>query len=203
MRGALLLCLAAFWCFLLGGQVWRGLVEPVETPSLAPLRQASAERAPERVRLPRAPASRHAVVVERPLFSPTRRPPPAPGAEAAPEAPPSPAPDFRVVGAVSMAGTERALVSVAGAPPVMVSAGEMVEGWLVAAIEGRTVAFESVGRTIVADMDAVEEEASRGDRRAAARRPQRASARRDARERDPAAGETPQGTFIRFTQIDD
>lgn len=72
-----------------------------------------------------------AVIVERPLFSPSRRPP-AEGTAATP----IPAPDFSLFGIVISAGEPFALVQPsAGGEPVRITEGASMSGWTVSRIE--------------------------------------------------------------------
>ena len=91
--------------------------------------------------------------VDRPLFSPSRRPPapppaPAPIVQAAePPAPPPPPPNLVLFGVVMDGEGARAVVR-AGADKKLVRAqiGDEIEGWKVSQIEGRKVVLSLDGR---------------------------------------------------------
>jgi general secretion pathway protein N len=88
---------------------------------------------------------------ERPLFSPSRRPPPvvadAPAVEAgAPQPSPSPAPSL--LGTV-IGRSDRIAVIVKGAePPVSLRVGETAWGWKLRAVGPRSATFEGSGGTL-------------------------------------------------------
>jgi general secretion pathway protein N len=93
---------------------------------------------------------------ERPLFRPTRRPPPpVPVAAPAPEPPPDAAPvavaespPFDLVGAVVGKDTAIALLRNRATNQILrLRPGDDAEGWRVATIGSRTVALERDGRT--------------------------------------------------------
>lgn len=91
--------------------------------------------------------------IDRPLFSPSRRPPaptpaPAPIVQAAePPAPPPPPPNLVLFGVVMDGEGARAVVR-AGADKKLVRAqiGDEIEGWKVSQIEGRKVVLSLDGR---------------------------------------------------------
>jgi general secretion pathway protein N len=92
-------------------------------------------------------------ILDRPLFSPTRRPPapppaPAPIVQAAePPAPPPPPPNLVLFGVVMDGEGARAVVR-AGADKKLVRAqiGDEIDGWKVSQIEGRKVVLSLDGR---------------------------------------------------------
>jgi hypothetical protein len=92
-------------------------------------------------------------ILDRPLFSPTRRPPapppaPAPIVQAAePPAPPPPPPNLVLFGVVMDGESARAVVR-AGADKKLVRAqiGDEIDGWKVSQIEGRKVVLSLDGR---------------------------------------------------------
>lgn len=91
-------------------------------------------------------------IVDRPLFSPSRRPPapppePAPVAQA-PEPPPPPPPPNLVLFGVVMDGESARAVVRAGADKRMIRAqiGDEIDGWKVSQIEGRKVVLSLDGR---------------------------------------------------------
>jgi hypothetical protein len=92
-------------------------------------------------------------IVDRPLFSPTRRPPAPPPAPppivqaAEPPAPPPPPPDLVLFGVVMDGEGARAVVR-SGADKKLVRAqiGDEIDGWKVSQIEGRKVVLSLDGR---------------------------------------------------------
>jgi len=92
-------------------------------------------------------------IIDRPLFSPSRRPPapppaPAPIVQAAePPAPPPPPPNLILFGVVMDGESARAVVR-AGADGKLVRAqiGDEIDGWKVSQIEGRKVVLSLDGR---------------------------------------------------------
>jgi general secretion pathway protein N len=90
-------------------------------------------------------------ILDRPLFSPSRRPPappPPPVAQApAPPAPPPPPPDLVLFGVVMDGEGARAVVR-AGADKKILRAqiGDEIDGWKVSQIEGRKVVLSLDGR---------------------------------------------------------
>jgi type II secretory pathway component PulC len=91
---------------------------------------------------------RLSATVDRPLFSPTRRPPPGPVAQAPePPVPPRPPPNL-VLSGIVMDG-ERALAVVrVGAQKKILHAqiGDNIDGWTVSQIEGRKLVLSLDGR---------------------------------------------------------
>jgi general secretion pathway protein N len=93
---------------------------------------------------------RLSATVDRPLFSPSRRPPPGPVAQAPePTAPPPPPPDLVLSGIVMDGESARAIVRV-GAEKKVVRAqiGDDIGGWTVSQIEGRTLVLSLDGRFV-------------------------------------------------------
>src|SRR3954452_11539538 len=92
-------------------------------------------------------------IVDRPLFSPSRRPPAPPPAPppivqaAEPPAPPPPPPNLVLFGVVMDGESARAVVR-SGADKKMVRAqiGDEIDGWKVSQIEGRKVVLSLDGR---------------------------------------------------------
>jgi hypothetical protein len=92
-------------------------------------------------------------ILDRPLFSPSRRPPASPPAPppivqaAEPPAPPPPPPNLVLFGVVMDGESARAVVR-AGAEKKLVRAqiGDEIEGWKVSQIEGRKVVLSLDGR---------------------------------------------------------
>ncbi|HTO85830.1 MAG TPA: hypothetical protein VMQ73_26660 [Methylomirabilota bacterium] len=136
-------------CIALGARVydeWLELQEPVAIdapPAAATVAVPAATDAPI---APPTPAS-FAAILERPLFSPTRRPPaaapaPAPTPEAAAPAPPAPPIDFSLTGIVISDGSRVALVQMQGDNHVVhVAEGGEVDGWKAVTIEPERAVF--------------------------------------------------------------
>ncbi len=97
------------------------------------------------------PLDQLSTILDRPLFSPSRRPPappPPPVVQApAPPAPPPPPPDLVLFGVVMDGEGARAVVR-AGADKKILRAqiGDDIEGWKVSQIEGRKVVLSLDGR---------------------------------------------------------
>lgn len=99
-----------------------GTSAPTAQTRTRPALPAGREAMPEK--------TRYAAIVERPVFSPTRRPPSDAATEAA-----APTLDFSLFGVVSSAGDQSALIKPsAGGEPVRVKEGEDFSGWTVARI---------------------------------------------------------------------
>jgi hypothetical protein len=92
------------------------------------------------------------VTIDRPLFSPSRRPPappaPLPHAEqvVAPPAPPPSPPNLVLYGIVIDGESARAVVRVADNKILRAQIGDDIEGWKVSQIEGRKVVLSLDGR---------------------------------------------------------
>jgi hypothetical protein len=82
---------------------------------------------------------------DRPLFSPSRRPPAPPPVVAMPQAPPRPAPSVTLFGVIMDAGEARAIVQAAGQVR-RVRIGDDIEGWKVTQIEQRRLMLSLDGR---------------------------------------------------------
>lgn len=99
----------------------------------------------------RQPIGQLSATVERPLFSPTRRPPAKPVAVVnRPEPPPTPAPPPSVVllGIVREGGDGRAAIRQSGDKVVRVRMGDDVEGWKVERIEPRRLVLTLGERSV-------------------------------------------------------
>jgi hypothetical protein len=100
--------------------------------------------------LARQPLDRLSATRERPLFSPTRRPPPVPVPivhEPEPPPPPPPPPDVALFGIVMDGDEARAIVRTSPAANVVrVRIGDDIGGWKVAQIEGRRLVLALDGR---------------------------------------------------------
>jgi hypothetical protein len=143
--------LLAGLCAVLGGRVydeWQALQDPVriDAPPAAAASAAVPSTAAQPL-TPPAPAS-FAALLERPLFSPTRRPPqaaPAPPPEPAAQAPPEPPQqpiDFSLAGVVISGASRVALVQMlADGHVVQVAEGDEVDGWKAVTIDAQRAVF--------------------------------------------------------------
>ncbi len=95
-------------------------------------------------------------MLQRPLFSPTRRPPPPPAAPLPPlaPAPAAPAmPDLALSGIIAGGGSGIALLRRAVDPaPVRVRLGGEVDGWTVAEIRPRAVVLRRDARSVTVEL---------------------------------------------------
>jgi hypothetical protein len=109
-----------------GIAAWPWLMPPVPTvrPLASPPSQATAPAQPS---LP--PLASYAAIVERPLFSPSRRP--APGARVA--LGPSIESRYRLVGIIAAGSKKKAFVA-EGARRVEIAEGDTLDGWTVTGI---------------------------------------------------------------------
>lgn len=148
---ALLPLLLAAACIVLGARVydeWQLSQEPLRIDAPAPV--AGAAPAPQSQAPLTAPSpGAFAAIVERPLFSPTRRPPQAPAAApqaaAAPAPPPQPI-GFSLAGIVIADGTRVALVQLqTDGSLVQVPEGGEVDGWKAVKIEAERAVFRRGG----------------------------------------------------------
>lgn len=138
---------------------WLEPGSPVDLPSAASAPETASTATPAQLALSLPPVESFRVVIERPLFSPTRRPPlpapPEPEVTAVVEAPaaepvlqpepPAPPPiSFALVGIV-MSGDQRvALVQpIDGGKAVQLREGEEFGGWTAALIERERAVFRS------------------------------------------------------------
>lgn len=110
---------------------------------------------------PRAAAERFDATLQRPLFSPTRRPPPPPAVIAAPSitaavAPPAaPPPNVALSGVIVGAGGGVALLRRPTDPvPARVALGAKVDGWTVAEIHPRSIVLRRDTRSVTIDLPA-------------------------------------------------
>ena len=100
-------------------------------------------------------------MIERPLFSPTRRPPPPPPApltmpSAGPvQAPPPPAPNVTLSGVISGGGGGVALLRrPQDQTPVRVASGGQIDGWTVTEIRPRAVVLRRDARSVTVELTA-------------------------------------------------
>ena len=126
--GALALVLAAV-------AIWPWLVPPV--PGAKPLAAVQAN-APAPALAPLPPLASYAAVVERPLFSPSRRP--APGTSAA--AGPSVESRYRLLGVVATGPRKKAFIA-DGSRRLDITEGDALEGWTVKTIRPDSVILTS------------------------------------------------------------
>jgi hypothetical protein len=91
---------------------------------------------------------RLSATVDRPLFSPSRRPPPGPVAQAPePPVPPAPPPDLVLSGIVMDGQSARAVVRVGAQKKILhAQIGDNIDGWTVSQIEGRRLVLSLDGR---------------------------------------------------------
>jgi hypothetical protein len=138
---------------------WPEIGSAIEFPSMTGSPEAGSVIPAERVALSLPPIEEFRVIVERPLFSPSRRPPlPAPPPEpelvaveaavvepvAQPEPPPPPAISFSLIGIVMFGDQRVALLQpLDGARAVQLREGEEFGGWTAALIEKERAVFRS------------------------------------------------------------
>jgi len=143
MRHALLL--ATIFAFLLASAAEPGTVaiaQAQDRPTAAPSNPVAAQS-----------LEQLSTILDRPLFSPSRRPPAPPPAPppivqaAEPPAPPPPPPNLVLFGVVMDGESARAVVR-SGADKKLVRAqiGDEIDGWKVSQIEGRKVVLSLDGR---------------------------------------------------------
>jgi general secretion pathway protein N len=91
---------------------------------------------------------RLSTTVDRPLFSPSRRPPPGPVAQAPePPVPPAPPPNLVLSGIVMDGKNARAVVQVGAEKRILrAQIGDNIDGWTVSRIEGRKLVLSLDGR---------------------------------------------------------
>jgi hypothetical protein len=91
---------------------------------------------------------RLSATVDRPLFSPSRRPPPEPVAQAPqPPVPPAPPPALVLSGIVMDGERARAVVRVGAEKKILhAQIGDNIDGWTVSQIEGRRLVLSLDGR---------------------------------------------------------
>ncbi|GHE20914.1 hypothetical protein [Halomonas urumqiensis] len=91
----------------------------------------------------------YAAMVERPLFSETRRPPAPQVAEPAPVSPPRPAarPDWRLVGVVIVDGQPRAVLwDEREGRYLRLREGDVANGWTAVEVEAQRLTIENMGQ---------------------------------------------------------
>jgi hypothetical protein len=94
------------------------------------------------------PLERLSATVDRPLFSPSRRPPPGPVAKAPePPVPPAPPPVLVLSGIVMDGQSARAVVRVGAEKRILhAQIGDNIDGWMVSQIDGRKLVLSLDGR---------------------------------------------------------
>ncbi|WP_237481961.1 hypothetical protein [Lichenibacterium dinghuense] len=102
------------------------------------------------------PSAEFRAMVERPLFSPSRRPPPPPLAALPPPVLPEPAPsapDLTLSGVIAGGGGGVALVRrPQDGAPVRVALGGQIDGWTLSEIRPRTVVLRRDDRSVTLDL---------------------------------------------------
>ncbi len=104
-----------------------------------------------------APEARFRAMVERPLFSSTRRPPPVPVPLAPLDAPvlAAPPPNLTLSGVITGGGGGVALLRrPQDAAPIHVALGGTVDGWTVAEIHPRAIVLRRDARSVTVDLPA-------------------------------------------------
>ena len=107
------------------------------------------------------PLSSLSATRDRPLFAPSRRPPPPadapPAVEAAPVAQPSTvaAPVLKLVGTLIGPSDRVAIVVENAKPAARLRVGDAIAGWTLRSISARAVAFEADGRTLALELHVV------------------------------------------------
>lgn len=132
--------------------VTRAMRRAAPFAALAAASAAALASPPVPARADPAPDGRFRAMVERPLFSPTRRPPAAPPAPLdapAPAALPLPPPDLTLSGVITGGGSGIALVRrPQDAAPIHVALGGTVDGWTVAEIRPRAIVLTRDARSV-------------------------------------------------------
>lgn len=140
----LLCCCGLAWAAVAGSGA-TGPAEPAAQPATAAAPRASATAAA----LPTGPPGPWTEQVERPLFTPGRRPPPAVAATPpVAEAPPEPPAPVAANGVVLRPAGAVALLRLADERVVRAAQGDEVEGWVVARIGAEDVVLSRGGRVL-------------------------------------------------------
>lgn len=136
-----LLLLAA--CAGLGWTVYRGLDAPARAPAeVAPAANGEVAALPPMPDYEMPPLAEFAEVAERPLFSPTRRPP----VGAVPTAAPRQTLDLTLIGIVLSEAERLAIVTPGGAGrAVRLGVGDSIQGWTLVELESERATFERDG----------------------------------------------------------
>lgn len=135
-------------CFGLGLGVWSGVTV---TPSRVSItRPVMAERPAERVAIEPTSFAALAPIADRPLFSPSRRPP-----EIAPAPPVAalPLPRFALIGIIQSGETRRVLLRIGNEAPMLVGVGDDLSGWRIAEVAKDAVTVERAGRQVTVTID--------------------------------------------------
>ena len=130
-------------CAGLGWTVYRGFSAPPEAPGAAsPAAGDDVAPLPEAASFEMPPLEAFSIVAERPLFSPTRRPPEGEVAAAAPRQ----MLDLTLIGVVLTAEERLAIVTPAGqGNAVRLGVGDSIQGWTLVAVEPERATFERDG----------------------------------------------------------
>ncbi|MEM6422805.1 MAG: hypothetical protein AAF698_09465, partial [Pseudomonadota bacterium] len=147
-------------CLGFGLGVW-GQITAIPTDVSIP-RPALAEKDPERVTAETGSLAALGPMADRPLFSPSRRPPEMTALEVEVEAP-LPIPSFALSGIVQRGDSRRALLAVDDAAPELVGPGDALAGWSVIDVAENTVTVEQAGRRVTVSMDLRSTAAVSGD----------------------------------------
>jgi general secretion pathway protein N len=145
----------------LGGLAWLNVQASRIRIDITPRPPVAAPRAslpvvePAAPARPLAPLSAYRETLERPLFSPTRRPPAPPLPPQTVEAPPPPPPpkptaapidSIRVAGVLILPAGGRALIRIGGEPkPSWMRVGDVAGGWTLVDIRAQGVLLEADG----------------------------------------------------------
>ncbi len=132
-------------CLGLGALVWREYAEPTLSGAVLPgttdSRASPTPPLPKEAPFALAPLEAYAEVIQRPLFSSTRKPPPEAARQAAGDTS-----SFVLLGIV-ISESGRSILLQHGRPPVLVrlSEGQAVEGWTLQTIRPESVVFVNGG----------------------------------------------------------
>ena len=133
---------------------WADVGAPVATPAPPAAAGSSALPASQAMAVISLDPAKEAIVLERPLFSPTRRPPPPPppvpdpataGNSATKPSPPQPPPmNFILVGIVRDAFSSQAILQPANGQKVLsMHAGQTLDGWTLVSIGIDSASFRN------------------------------------------------------------
>lgn len=144
----LLLLVAALPLSVFDWRAWHDLHNPMKPPTIAPGRTSPEVSLPEvQTPLPSLDAHVHVAFAERPLFSPTRKPPALSDTEdaVAPKNEPQ-LPAFLLTGVIYSKGIQIALIQPATATDSQrVKIGDTVDGWTLARLSAHGALFRQAG----------------------------------------------------------